>query len=410
MQEQSQYAVGIDIGTDTVKCVVGHVDSTSGLISIIGTGEAKSSGLRKGSIVNVNGPAQAIDESLNSAEHMSGYQVASASVNINGSHILSTSTDGMVAVSSVDHVVSGEDILRLEEVATMGKVPANREVLNVVPHEYRLDGQPGIRNPINMTGTRLEINANVVSAMVPQVAALNNTMDIVKVSVNNIVPSVVAAARAVLTESQMENGVAVIDLGASTTGVAIYEEGDLQYTSVIPVGGANITNDLAIGLKTDPEIAEKVKLKHGSALPQTGSETVSIKLDKETLEFSRADVYEIIDARLEELFELITKEFKKAGRYAKLPSGIVITGGGANLKDIAEYTKHNLGLAVKIGHASGIGGVTENTEKSEYAVAVGLMHMDVNTNNNFDSSKSKNNKSAKQTGKKLKKFFRRFSV
>jgi len=376
MQDSSRYAVGIDIGTTTVRCVVGHLDATTGTPTIVGVGEVKNSGMRKGSIVNLNGPAQAIDEALGAAERMSGYEVNAASVSVNGSHILSTVTDGMVAVSSPDHVVGSDDVARLEEVATVGKVPANREILEVIPHSYRLDGQDNIKDPVGMSGTRLEINANVISAMAPQTAALHSTLEMAKVTSNGIIPSVVAAAKAVLTEQQLENGVAVIDMGGATTSVAIFEEGDLQYAGVIPVGGNNITNDLAIGLKTDPEVAEQVKVLHGSATAQIGSEKVTIKQDKETLEFSREDVDEIIEARLEELFEAISKELKKAGRLAKLPSGVVLTGGGAKLKNIVDYTKEALGLAVRVGAASGFGGVAEHMDEPQFAAAAGLMLLD----------------------------------
>ena len=165
MQDSSRYAVGIDIGTTTVRCVVGHLDATTGAPTIVGIGEVSNSGMRKGAIVNLNGPAQAIDEALGEAERMSGYEVNTATININGSHILSTTTDGMVAVGAVDHIVSPDDVTRLEEVATVGKVPANRDILEVVPHSYRLDGQDNIKDPVGMTGTRLEVNANVISAM-----------------------------------------------------------------------------------------------------------------------------------------------------------------------------------------------------------------------------------------------------
>jgi len=412
MQDSSKYAVGIDVGTTTVRCVVGHLDATTGTPTIVGVGEVSNTGMRKGTIVNLNGPAQAIDDALGEAERMSGYQVDAATVSINGAHILSTTTDGMIAVGAVDHQVSDDDIARLTEVATVGKVPANREILDVVPHSYRLDGQDNIKDPVGMTGTRLEINANVISALAPNVAALHSALDLAKVTPNTITPSVVAAARAVLNEQQLENGVAVIDLGGTTTSVAIFEEGDLQYAGVIPIGGNNITNDLAIGLKTDPEIAELVKLTHGSATAQTGSETVSVKHDKETLEFSRSDVDEIIEARLEELFELVTKELKKAGRHAKLPSGVVLTGGGAKLKNIADYTKESLGLAVKIGAAKGYGGVAEHLDEPQFATAAGLMLIDAEagqgrrTHQNGGRAKA----AADQAGGLLKKLFGRLKA
>ncbi len=379
MHDSSRYAVGIDIGTTTVRCVVGHVDATTGVPSIVGVGEVANTGMRKGTIVNLSGPAQAIDDALGEAERMSGHQVDSATVSINGTHILSTTSDGMIAVNATDHIVTIDDVARIEEVATVGKVPPNREVLEVVPHSYRLDGQDNIKDPVGMTGTRLEITANVISALTPNVNTLHSVLGMAKVTPKNIVPSVIAAAKAVLNERQLENGVAIIDLGGSTTSIAVFEEGDLQYASVIPVGGNNITNDLAIGLKTDPEIAEKVKLTHGSATTQSGSENVSVKHDKETLEFKRADVDEIIGARLDELFEAVTKELKKAGRFAKLPSGVVLTGGGAKLKHIDEFTKESLGLAARVGVVKGFGGVAEHMDEPRYATVVGLMIEDSST-------------------------------
>lgn len=411
MQEASRYAVGIDIGTTTVRCVVGHLDPTTGAPTIVGVGEVANTGMRKGTIANLNGPAQAIDDALGEAERMSGYQVDAATVSINGAHILSTSTDGMIAVGAVDHLVDQEDVARLTEVATVGKVPANRDILDVIPHSYRLDGQDNIKDPVGMTGTRLEINANVVSALAPNVAALHSVLDMAKVAPRTIVPSVVAAARAVLGEQQLENGVAVIDMGGATTSVAIFEEGDLQYVGVISLGGNNITNDLAIGLKTDPEIAELVKTTHGSATLQTGSENVTVKKDKESYDFSRADVDEIIEARLEELFEAITKELKKAGRHAKLPSGVVLVGGGAKLKNITEYSKEALGVAVRVGAAKGYGGVAEHLEEPQFAVAAGLMLIDTEGGHARQSAHGGRAKAAAgQAGGLLKKLFGRLKV
>jgi len=376
MQDSSRYAVGLDIGTTTIRCVVGHIDSTTGAPTIVGVGKAVNSGMRKGIVANLAGPAHAIDEALGEAERMSGYQVDAATVSINGQHILSTKADGMIAVGALDHEINHDDLHRIEEVATTGKVPANREIIEVVPHSYRLDGQDNIKDPLGMTGTRLEINANVVSVLMPHLQNLQKSADMAKVDAHTIVPSILAGAKAVLKESQLENGVAVVDLGGSTTSVAVFEEGDLQYVGVIPVGGSSITNDLAIGLKTDPEIAEKMKLAHGTAIPRTDNEGISLKEGSEVHTFSANDIDEIIEARLEEIFEAINKELKKAGRAGKLPSGVVLVGGGANMKRIAEYAKNTLGLAARVGKSEGYGGVSEEAERPEFTTAVGLMLID----------------------------------
>lgn len=196
MQEHSRYAVGLDIGTTTVRAVVAHVDATTGAPTVVGVGSAVNSGMRKGSVANLNGPAHAIDEALGEAERMSGYQVDGATISINGTHILSTRADGMIAVGAADHEITHEDIARIEDVATVGKVPANREVLEIIPHAYRLDGQDNIKDPLGMSGTRLEIDAHVVSVLGPHFTNLQKATELAKVAPHQIVPSGIAAARA----------------------------------------------------------------------------------------------------------------------------------------------------------------------------------------------------------------------
>jgi cell division protein FtsA len=389
MQENSRYAVGIDVGTTTVRCLVAHIDGTSGTPTIVGVGSAPNTGMRKGTVVNLSGPAQAIDDALGEAERMSGYQVNEATLSINGNHILSTHADGMIAVGGADHTISYEDLSRIEEVATTGKVPANRVILDVVPHAYKLDGQDNIKDPLGMTGTRLEVDAHVVSALVPHLTNLQKSAETAKVTPHSIVVAGIAAARAVLSEQQLENGVALIDIGGATTNLAVYEEGDLQYSAVLPFGGINITNDLAIGLKTDPEIAEKVKIEHASALTRKENSGISLKQDGEIHTFETKDIDEIVEARLEEIFEAIQIELKKAGRAGKLPGGVVLTGGTAQLKDIAEYAKKSLGLAARIGKTSGYGGVADEITSPQYATVVGLMLIDADSAHHQNGPKKK---------------------
>lgn len=376
MQESSQYAVGLDIGTSKIRAVVAHIDASTGVPTIVGIGQAQNTGMRKGVVVNLQGPGQAIDTALGEAERMSGYQVHSATVSVNGSHILTTHADGMVAVGAADHEITPDDLERIKEVATLGKVPANRDILDVVPHAYKLDGQDNIKDPIGMTGTRLEIDAHVVSALTPYLVNVEKAAESAQVQPHAVIPTPVAAAKATLNEQQRENGVAVIDFGAATTSIAVYEEGDLQYVGVVPIGSNSITNDLAIGLKTDPEIAEEVKVTHGTALGKSDASTVSVKRDKEVVSFQSEEINEIIEARLEEIFEGIQYYLKKAGRAGKLPSGVVLVGGGAKLKHLAEYAKETLGLAARLGQPAGFGGVAEDIDKSEYATAIGLMLID----------------------------------
>lgn len=401
MQEQSRYAVGIDVGTTTVRCVVGHIDPVTGAPTIVGVGRAASSGMRKGAVINLAGPAHAIDAALGDAERMGGHEINEATMSINGSHIMSTRADGMIAVGSLEHEINDSDLRRIEDVATTGKIPANREVLEIVPLSYTLDGQGGIKNPLGMNGMRLEISANVVSAMTPYVASLQKTTEMATVIPNAIVPSVMAAAKSVLNESQLESGVAVIDMGGATTGVAIFEDSDLQYVGIVPYGGMHVTNDLAIGLKVDPEIAEKVKLAYASAVVRGETSDVSIKHDKEVMVFSEHEVKEIIDARLEETFEAVQKELKKAGRDGQLPSGVVLVGGAAQMRGVAELVKAQLGLAVRIGKPGGYGGVADGVESSSFAAAVGLMLIDSESAEHAKSGHSSKGSGGSHTVKKV---------
>lgn len=407
MQEQSRYAVGIDVGTKNVRCVIGYIDADGDAPKIVGVGTAPNSGMRKGTVTNLAGPAEAIDMALGAAERMSGHQVKTAVLSVNGSHLTSTKADGMITVGTTDNEVTPEDIVRLEDMATTGKVAQNREILEIVAHSYRLDGQDNIKDPIGMTGTRLEIKANVVSGLLPHITNLQKLAEMAKVEVSSVVPAVLASAQAVLTENQRENGVAVLDIGAATTGVAVFEEGDLQYLSVIPLGGQNVTNDLAIGLRTDPEIAESVKLAHarfgGKKLGK-----VETKHEKKTYSFEQSEIDEIVGARYEEIFEAVAKELKKAGRAGKLPSGAVLTGGGANTKGLVDFTKEQLGVAARLGKPSEYGGASNEIKGPEFSAAAGLMLIDAASDASYAKSPQNAKKAAEKAGGFLRGIFAKF--
>lgn len=407
MQEQSRYAVGIDVGTKNVRCVIGYIDADGDAPKIVGVGTAPNSGMRKGTVTNLAGPAEAIDTALGAAERMSGHQVKTAVLSVNGSHLTSTKADGMITVGTTDNEVTPEDIVRLEDMATTGKVAQNREILEIVAHSYRLDGQDNIKDPIGMTGTRLEIKANVVSGLLPHITNLQKLAEMAKVEVSSVVPAVLASAQAVLTENQRENGVAVLDIGAATTGVAVFEEGDLQYLSVIPLGGQNVTNDLAIGLRTDPEIAESVKLAHarfgGKKLGK-----VETKHEKKTYSFEQSEIDEIVGARYEEIFEAVAKELKKAGRAGKLPSGAVLTGGGANTKGLIDFTKEQLGVAARLGKPSEYGGASNEIKGPEFSAAAGLMLIDAASGVSYAKSPQNAKKAAQKAGGFLRGIFAKF--
>ena len=404
MDETARYAVGLDVGTENIRAVVASV-SKDGQISVVGYNEAKNSGMRKGVPANLAGPADAIDGMLGEVERMSGYEIHSATVSINGSQLLTTKTEGMIAVGTAEHEINEEDLYRVEDVAVTGRVPANREILDVIPFGYSIDGQEGVRDPIGMTGARLEMKANVISALQPNCANLRRVLEGAKLSVEQVVPSAVAAARAVLDEKQKENGVALIDLGAATTSVAVYEEGDLQYVGVVPAGSNNITNDLAICLEINTDVAEEIKKRHVSG-SFSGEKDVVIKINREEFTFPRENVDEVVKARLDEIFEKVRKELKQAGYEKKLPEGAVLVGGGAKMRDIEVFAKQVLEMSVKIGIPKGLGGVASSVEKTEYAAAVGLMLLSVDgeMNKKFVQKEEKKKKKSGLFGNLLKKF------
>ncbi len=374
MDESSRFVTGIDLGTENVRSVIMKI--TGDDVAVVGYNEGKITGMRKGVPANLAGPAESVDKMLGEAERMAGYEVHSAYISINGSQILSTKTEGMIAVGTVEHEISEGDLNRVEDVAVTGRIPANRDVLDVIPLEYALDGQGGIKDPLGMSGARLEMRANVISALTPNCENLKKSMTSADVAVEAMIPTAVASARAVLTERQKENGVAVIDFGATTTSVAVYEEGDLQYVGVVPAGSNNITNDLAIVLAIDPEMAEEIKMRFitGNFSDEPSKKSATIKLGREGKErfFERSEIDSVVKARLDEIFGEIRKKLKSAKYDQRLPEGIILTGGGANMRDIDLFVKDALEASVKIGTPKGFGGVADKIEKPEYSAAVGL--------------------------------------
>lgn len=372
MEEQSKYAFGIDVGTENVRAVALEIKGNDS-ISVIGYGDAKNEGgMRKGIVTNLAGPAAATDQALKNVEGMSGVNVDSAYVSINGSHITSEKMNGMIAVSSAQGITN-DDLDRLEDTAMSGRITENRSVLDVVPLNYTLDGQSGIRSPLGMTANKIELSANVVSGLRPSVDALGKAMAAANLNPLRFVPTAAAAARAVLTEKQMENGVCVIDFGSSTTSIAVYDEGDLQYVGVVNAGANNITKDLAISLELNTEAAELIKLKHVTAEFVDSPREISMKVDGENILFDKREVNKIVKERLVDIFEHVNEQLQRAGYAQKLPEGAVIVGAGANMKGLAPFAKDVLKMATRIGvPGANMSGLVESVEKPEYATAIGL--------------------------------------
>lgn len=380
MREQSPtHFVGLDIGTQTVRCVVGMADQEDpSRLSIIGHGSAPNNGMRKGVVVHVDDVAEAVAQAVNEAERLSGVQIQAVTVNVNGTHVAGMDSRGVVAVSSPDREIGPEERMRVEEAATIVQLPANREILQVFAKNYRLDGQDNIKDPIGMHGVRLEVDTHIVTAVIPNLRSLDMVLERAHLVPQHRTVSSLAGAEAVLSRQQKEAGTLLLDIGAGTTNMVVVEDGEVQHVAIIPVGGINITNDLAIGLKTDLDIAEKVKLEHATlGEPKRGIKMAKVEHENRSHLFEVEEIAMITEARVEELLELVDKELKRIHKSRKLPGGVVLSGGTSKLPGLAEFTKEKLQLAARTGHIQGLGGLIDTVEDPGYFTAVGLMMLDM---------------------------------
>jgi len=380
MRENSlPHFVGLDIGTSTIRCVVGTVNQADSRPSVIGHGSSLNQGGRKGVVVHIDDAAEAIVQAITEAERVSGIQISEATLNINGAHVSGMNSRGVIAISAANREITDEDRARVEEAATVVKLPPNREIIQVFAKNYSLDGQPNIKDPVGMHGVRLEVDTHIVSASSPSVRNLHMALTKAQIHPNNMVVSSLAAAEAVLSRQQKEAGTVLLDIGAGTTNLVVVEDGEIQHVAVLPIGGLNITNDLAIGLKTDLDIAEAAKLQHAS-IGHSGAAkkgVVYIDRDDERHAFKASDVYMIVEARIEELFEFVNKELIKIHRAKKLPGGVVIVGGTAKLPGIAEFAREQLELPARIGKLQPLAGLLDTVDDPAYSTAVGLMLLDI---------------------------------
>jgi cell division protein FtsA len=368
--------IGLDVGSTKVCCIVGLQEEGEPTPSIIGVGVAPTSGMRKGVVVDVDETVSSITAAVDEAERISGIAIDRATISIDGAHVTSQNSKGVIAVGRADQEITVEDLNRVEEAATAIQLPLNREILQVFPRSYTVDGQTNIKDPVGMNGVRLEVESHIITGATPAIKKLDRSIFQVGIEIQGQVLVPLAAGRAVLTKRQKELGVAVVDIGGGTTGVAVYEEGDVLYSSVLPVGAGHITNDLAIGLRTDIDTAEKIKLKYVRAYYPKGSPGEKIKIEElegDGTVVTRKELQEITGARLDEIFKLVRAELKKVGKDALLPGGIVLTGGGAKLPGIDELAKEALRLPVVIGQPSGFTGIVDRISDPAFAAPVGLM-------------------------------------
>lgn len=377
MNEHQTAAVGIDIGTTTVRCAIGLVKTEEQTVSLVGVGEAPNTGFRKGSVVDISETVQAVDQAIAHAERMAGLQISGATININGTHIKGLDSKGVIAISGRE--VSDDDIARAEDAATVLQLPASHEILGVFPRSYTIDGNDGIKDPVGMSGTRLEVDAHVVSASGPTMRNLEKVAETTNTRINRMTVSSLASAQAVLTREQRENGVVALDIGASTTNLIVIEDGDVQHVAVIGIGGTHVTNDLAIGLKTDLKVAESVKrnYKYLGKSAKDRPKHIKVIVNRQEHIFLTKDIELIITMRLEELFEDVDKELARIHRSKKIPGGVTLTGGGSMLTGVEAVARDSLQLSSRVGVAHNIEGLKEKVAKADYAVVAGLMLLDV---------------------------------
>ncbi|HRD01668.1 MAG TPA: cell division protein FtsA [Candidatus Saccharicenans sp.] len=374
---RNNYLVGLDIGTKKTVAIIGEITEEH-KVEIIGIGMAESRGIRKGVVVNLDQTISAIKKAQEEAELMAGVEIDSAYVGISGAHIKSFNSRGVVAVSGKNREISREDIKRVIDQARALSIPPDREIIHIIPQEFIVDEQDGIKDPLGMSGIKLEVNVHIVTSAITSLQNLKNCLEKSNIGVQEIVLNQIATSYSTLTQDERELGVGLIDLGAGTTEVAIFERGSLWYTSTIPLGGDNFTNDIAVGLRTPIPEAEKIKKKYGCvALPVTEEqETIEVPTvgkSKKSRLLSRQILADIIQPRAEEIFRLVDGDIKRMGYEKSLNSGLVLTGGTALLDGLEEVAEEIFDLPVRRGDPNYIGGLIDRVSTPDYATAAGLI-------------------------------------
>jgi len=361
----------IDIGTTKVCTIMGTLDSSSGL-RILGVGIAPSHGIEKALVANVAQAKESIRQSIKKAEMMAGYRLDSAYIGVTGKHINSANNKGTIAITKSDQLVRGDDLKRVLDVALNIKAPADRKMLHVIPRSYTLDGHE-VKNPVGMHGYELNVEAHVITASVASVQNLTQCVRGIGIEIEDLVLEPLASAEAVLSEEEKQAGVLIADIGGGTTDIAVMREGSIYHTSVLPVAGHQVTRDIAAGLGLSFELAEEMKKKYGSLVPSEEEEGDRV-VGENGHSVSYRDLCDIIRARMEELMRLVVLELPRNDYSRLIPSGIVITGGGANLPGIVEMTQNITQLPVRIGMPPTLNGVS-NTLLNDpaYATSVGLI-------------------------------------
>ncbi len=373
MAKNEQLVVGLDLGTTKTSVLVG-LRGEEGL-EIVGFGTAPSSGLRKGVVVNLDSTIESIRQAVDEAESMCGQKIRLVQTGIAGSHVQGLNSNGIIGVR--DHEVSERDVEQVLDAARAVAIPRDREVLAAIPRQFFLDDQEGVTDPVGMAGVRLEVNVHIITVAGASLQNIYRCCNKAGLDVREVVLQQLAASRAVLTSEERELGVVLVDIGGGTTDIAVYTEGNIVYTSCLPLGGDQVTNDIAIGLRTPREAAEKIKRQYGCTTSQSADLDEVIEVPsvggRPPRRLSRQILGEIIEPRLEEIFELANRELHKSGVYDQVASGVVVTGGTALLQGAEELAEKVFELQARIGFPRSKGSGFEAVADPRYAAAVGLV-------------------------------------
>ena len=367
--------IGLDIGTTKIACIIAE-RGTNGELKIVGVGVSPSDGLRKGVVINIDKTVGSIQRAVEEAELMAGIDVDAVWVGIAGDHIRAINSKGVVAISRDDKEITELDVLRAIDAAKAVSIPMDREILHVIPQEFIVDDQKGIKDPVGMCGVRLETQVHIITGAVTSAQNIYKSVDKAGLKVIDMVLEPLASCYAVLEKDEKELGVALIDMGGGTTDIAIYFDESIRQTAVVALGGKNVTSDIAIGIRTPIDRAEEIKRQYGCAFSQLvkGNEFISVPGvgGREQREVSKAVLASIIEPRVEEIFALVQREIKRTEYAEMLGAGIVLTGGGSLMEGIKELAEKVFEMPVKLGVPYGIGGLTEAAKSPIHATGVGL--------------------------------------
>lgn len=366
--------VGLDVGTSKIVALVGEV-SSEGHVEVIGIGSHPSNGLKRGVVVNIEATVQSIQHAIEEAELMAGCEIRSAYTGIAGSHIRSLNSHGMVAIRDKEVLLA--DVDRVIDAAKAVAIPADQKILHILPQEYAIDNQEGIREPVGMSGVRLEAKVHIVTGAVSAAQNIVKCVQRCNLEVEDIILEQLASSYAVLGEDEKELGVCMIDIGGGTTDIAVFTGGSIRYTAVIPIAGDQVTNDIAVALRTPTKYAEEIKIKFGSALPLSTDQNETIDVPgaakRSVRQLSKKVLSEVIHARYEELFMLVLAELRRSGFEDVIASGLVITGGASQVEGAAELAESVFQMPVRIGMPQHVKGLTDVLDSPSYATSVGLL-------------------------------------